>query len=504
MTNVNEFNSSELETESLKEPEKIFTHNERIFALIALLLGFAFVRFVLFSTAGFITTILYIAIITAAIVFLKGSGCRFTILNKFIAAVLYLFSAVFSITDNRLIKFLDIVFLFAAGAYFVYSSAAGKSRIDRYLPFSFGKAVFEYPFSGLSDEIYAVRSTGRQSKFIGTFKLILIGLLVAVLPTIIIAMLLMSADDGINKLFISIIGEFGDINFMNIFWQLLIAVPCACYLFGMLYVNVHNKECSGIDEKSCEERISGVRSISNIIMYTAVTPICVLYGMFFISQTNYFLSAFMGRLPSGYIYSDYARQGFFELFAISVINLVIIVAMNLFSKHSGRFKPRGLKIYTVILCISTIFMIAAAVSKMVMYISVYGLTRLRLYTSWFMALLLAFFVLIIIKQVKFDLHIARWGTAVFTVMFALLCFSRPDALIARYNIEMYLSGHLSELDKAAIFDMSDDAVYELVKSGLTDAETVERKRYSRNRPCEDQNISSVLVNQFLKQHGSAL
>ena len=97
-------------------------------------------------------------------------------------------------------------------------------------------------------------------------------------------------------------------------------------------------------------------------------------------------------------------------------------------------------------------------SKMVMYINNYGLTELRLYTSWFMVLLAIVFVLIIIKQFRFDMKFSSYFAAVFTVMLGLLCFSRPEALIARYNIEMYRSGQLEELDKDAILRMSDDGL----------------------------------------------
>ena len=43
------------------------------------------------------------------------------------------------------------------------------------------------------------------------------------------------------------------------------------------------------------------------------------------------------------------------------------------------------------------------------------------------------------------------------VMLGLLCLSRPDAWITRYNVEMYLAGQLEEFDTSVLYDMSDDA-----------------------------------------------
>ena len=188
------------------------------------------------------------------------------------------------------------------------------------------------------------------------------------------------------------------------------------------------------------------------------------------------------------------EKAFFELCIISVINLSVILIINLLAKKGGRNKPAVLKIYSLILCAFTLVMIAVAISKMVIYISAYGLTRLRVYTMWFMILLALFFVIIGIKQLRFEFPTAKWTAAVFTVMFAVLCFSRPDAIIAKYNIEMYNAGSLGELDINSLFELSDDAVLTAIKSGAVTPEDAESKYHSGNDP---HNISSILVNKYL-------
>ena len=205
--------------------------------------------------------------------------------------------------------------------------------------------------------------------------------------------------------------------------------------------------------------------------------------LFFISQASYFLSAFAGNLPDGYTYADYARQGFFELFAVALINLGVLCIMSLFSKKAGREKTKALKFYSIIISVFTIILIATAMSKMVMYIDNYGLTKLRLYTSWFMVLLALTFVMVIIKQFKFDMQFAKHFSIMFTIMFAILCFSRTEAIIARYNIKMYNSGYLDELDIHAILEMSDDALLVALDEGEVTAEEVndhKKKLYQRD------------------------
>lgn len=484
------------EPEPAPEKEKPeYTKAECLLSLITAVLAFGFIKFVVFNTTGFITTALYIAIITTVIIYLKSKSYKFSGVNVALAAILYLFSFVFSVTANDLIKLLDAVFLFGAGAYFVYSVTADKSDIDRFLPYAMIKAVFEYPFSKFGAQGSITKEATVKTRFGNNIKMILLGLVLTVPLTSIVAVLLMSADDGLEKLLSGMLHFIFSDSIWQFIIQVLIAVPCSCYLFGMLYANSFRKDINILDNESCENKLASVRSIQNMVIYTAITPIYILYVMFFISQANYFLSAFEGNLPSGYSYADYARRGFFELFAVTFINLAVIVIANLFAKESGRKKPAVLKIYTVTLSFFTLILIATAVSKMAMYISVYGLTRLRVYTTWFMLLCAVIFVMIIIKQFKFDFRFARWSSAAFTVMFALLCFCRPDALIAEYNINMYQSGALNELDTDELLDMSDDSVLAALKNGVVSAEDAAELRSDKfnENPYSKYNISSLIL-----------
>lgn len=471
-----------------------FSVMECVYSIIILLLSFGFVHFVMYNTSGFLSTGVFAAIITAAIIFMRKSDVKLTKFNVALAAVLYLFSTVYSITDNVLIKFLDTLFLISGTGYFVYSTALGKKALERFLPFALIKAVLEYPFASFSYEFRAVNSSVRSSKFGSNLKMVIIGLLVTIPLTSVVGMLLMSADDGVADMLGSVLDFIVAENIWQIICQIIIALPCACYIFSMLYTNIHREKITPLSDEECEKSIASAKCVQNMIIYTAVTPICILYVMFFISQANYFLSAFYGRLPDGYIYSEYARKGFFELCIISVINLSVILIINLLAKKGGRNKPAVLKIYSLMLCAFTLVMIAVAISKMVIYISAYGLTRLRVYTMWFMILLALFFVIIGIKQLRFEFPTAKWTVAVFTVMFAVLCFSRPDAIIAKYNIEMYNAGSLDELDINSLFELSDDAVLTVIKSGAVTPEDAESKHNSSNDP---HNISSMLVNKYI-------
>ena len=456
----------------------VYDRKEKVLSVFVMIAAFFFVRYVMFHAMGFITTGIFAAIITAAIIYMKKRECSFSGFNKLLTAVLYVFSFVFSITANNFIKTLDAIFLVGAITYLVYSVGAGNTGVDRFLPFALAKSLFGQPFSAFNKQAEIASDSVSDSKTASNIKYIIIGLLLTIPLTIVVALLLMSADDALNNMLCNIFEWMFSDDFWIIMLQLCLALPCSLYIFGMLYSNTHRDPLKALDPNVCTQKIFNMRFVSNLVVYTAVTPICILYVMFFISQANYFLSAFTGNLPEGFTYANYARQGFFELFVVALINLGVLCFMSLHSKKAGREKPKALKVYSIIISVFTIILIATAMSKMVLYIDRYGLTELRVYTSWFMILLSMIFIMVIIKQFRFDMKFAKHLCVIFTIMFGVLCFSRPEAIIAKYNTEMYRSGQLKELDTDAILDMSDDGLLAAINEGAVTEEEVNDVKYA--------------------------
>ncbi|WP_296693539.1 DUF4153 domain-containing protein [Ruminococcus sp.] len=497
LSGFNDGNAFAAQHDEGEKPE--YTRSEVILSVFVMIASFCFIRYVLFHLMGFITTGLFIAIISAAIIYMKKKKYEFSGFNKLLAAVLYIFSMVFSITANNLVKNLDAVFLIGVGAYFVYSVGASNNKIDRFLPYAMFKALLEYPFSHFGTQGKITSDAISSSKKGSEARYILLGLIITVPLTAIVAALLMAADDGLERMLSGIADHIFGNGFWDIVLQLILAIPCSMYLFGLLYANAHRNELNKLNEQACTQKIYNMRFLSNLVVYTAVTPICILYVLFFMSQASYFLSAFTNSLPEGFTYADYARRGFFELCAVAVINLIVTCFISLFSKKAGKEKPLALKVYSVMISVFTLILIATAMSKMVMYISRYGLTALRFYTSWFMVLLAIVFVLIIVKQFRFDMKLSRDISAVFVFMFGLLCFCRPEAVIAKYNIEMYKSGSLEELDTDTLLRMSDDAVLTAYDEGVLTVEEIKEYKLDRiylvgyGDTLKKYNLSSVIL-----------
>jgi len=264
----------------------------------------------------------------------------------------------------------------------------------------------------------------------------------------------MNADHGFNLKVDRLFGMFNSVQIFNILFRFVISIPLAFYLFGMLYANASkdNAVKTGSPDR--------FRFIAPTVAYSAITPICLLYVLFFITQLGYFISAFCDKLPADFSYAEYARKGFFELCAVSAINIGIVIVMNAVCKKSG--KATSLTVYSGILTFFTLVLVTTAMSKMAMYISRFGLSRLRVYSSWFMILVMTVLLIIFIWGILLKKNIWRAVFAVFTVMLSIICFVDIDGYIAKYNIDGYKSGKYSKLDVSLFEELSDSAVRYIV------------------------------------------
>ncbi|MBR5364164.1 MAG: DUF4173 domain-containing protein [Oscillospiraceae bacterium] len=432
--------------------------HDAVFACLSCLLGFLMMRYVIVMADGIVTTLCFLLLYGFSALYIRKSGCKPKPVHRLLGAVICIFSLSFSITASALVHGLTFLFLMPAIVWRTHAVCGGAGFVTRYFPLDLCASVIEKPFQHFTAGPQAVSDSMKKSAAATAVKTTVLGLLVTIPLTIVVGVLLASADSGIEKLF----GQFGNMlteNAVQLILQLLFGIPCGIWLFAFLFSAAQRKRKPDPfpSDAVYAEKLNGLRFAPNLGLYAGVTPICLLYLVYVISQTNYFLSAFAGKLPEGMIYSEYARRGFFELCAIAVINLIVLLVLTGCAKKGGADRPKALTVYAVILCLFTLFIIATALAKMVLYISAYGMTPLRVYTTWFMVLLTMVFLVLLVRQFTAKLPTAAVLTGLFIVMLGGLCFSRPDARIAEYNIRRWEQGTLSELDVKTLCELSDDA-----------------------------------------------
>lgn len=428
-----------------------YSLTDSICAWVCLVLGFIFTRYVCGYAGGLWGGIFWAAVGALGAVYVRLKSLKTTPMQIVVFMIAELFCITPIFCANGFVNTLAAMFSFAL-IFYLAVSISGAALFGKHFVLDALSGVIARPFMSFTHSPRAALGLfkgGKDGKGSRTAVYVLLGLLIAIPLTVVVFVLLVLSDSVFENIMDNFFSSFANISFA-LFWQIVFAVPVGMYLFGALF-------SSSKPAWTYSEEAPVYRFLPAPIAYTAVTPICFFYLIYIITQLGYFTAAFGGELPEGYSYSEFARRGFFELCVVVVINLCVITLMQaLVKRHDGDRRPKTLRAYTIIISVFTLLLIASALSKMIMYIGEFGMTQLRVYTSWFMILLALVFVMIIVLQIR---EFAFWKVlfAAFTVMMGVLCFGNIDGAIARYNVNAYMSGALEEFDFTAMIPLGASA-----------------------------------------------
>lgn len=127
-------------------------------------------------------------------------------------------------------------------------------------------------------------------------------------------------------------------------------------------------------------------------------------------------------------YSQYARQGFFQLLFVAVLNLVmVLMCLKYFREHVL------LNGFLLLVSLCTYVMLASAAYRMVLYVQQYQLTFLRILVLWFLAMLFVLMAGVVILIFNHEFPLFRFCLAVVSSFYLVFAWMRPDYITARYN-----------------------------------------------------------------------
>ena len=449
-------------TENTPAQNYEYSLTDTIFAWISLLFGFLFCKALPIKAHPSGAFILILALFASGFIFLKLKKAKINLSCILCTISAIVIGAALVLTDTLFLIKLSFAYSIATYCYVIYSALGNKVEegFSDWVFVDYFKVLFLLPFCSLGSIFHALsnKATKKGSQFVIN---IITGIAIAIIPTIIV-FLLLSYDDG----FIKIIKDLFDFNFDNIANTILClmwTVPLATYGFSLYTSSAQRKLRDKVSADTCGQLFKDLHVLPQVTAAVTVIPILFLYVVFFVSQWQYYISGFTGVLPETFSYAQYARQGFFELCAVSVINLVIIIAISTLIKRKKDGSPIVLKVVTTIFCLCTLILISTAVSKLVMYIEYYGLTPMRIYAMWLMILIGLAFLIIAIGQFVKKVKVVALCFSIAVVMFSGLAVCNVNALCAQYNVDMYLAGNLESLDVSAMQDLGDSAIPSLVR-----------------------------------------
>lgn len=219
----------------------------------------------------------------------------------------------------------------------------------------------------------------KNEKIINTIFGVLIGILFAS----IILLLLTSADDYFDK-FLSKIMINININF-NI-WIIIKFIIFFIILFA-IGINLFKYK----DIKMKENKI---KSIDKTMIIAMLSVINFVFILFLVSEISKLCGNFL-NIPQGYIYSSYAREGFFQLLFVTLIDFSTI--LYLMYKTDLIKENKTIKILVLLLIVFQVLLIFNSYYRMFLYIGKFGFTNLRLQVILFLFMELLLFGVIIKK-----------------------------------------------------------------------------------------------------------
>ena len=216
---------------------------------------------------------------------------------------------------------------------------------------------------------------------------ICLGILLGIPIVIIILNLLVSADAYFN-LFIGKINNHitNFISFNNIFKNILIFAIYFTIYFSV-YINI-------IKNNKTKIEAGKIRKTDSLIITPILVMINFVFVLFIISEISKITGNFL-NIPSTYTYAKYAREGFFQLLFVTVINFSIILL--LLYKTDAITNNKNIKYLVLSLIAFTIILIFNSYYRMFLYINEFGFTILRMQVILFLLMELIISVIIIKK-----------------------------------------------------------------------------------------------------------
>lgn len=182
----------------------------------------------------------------------------------------------------------------------------------------------------------------------------------------------------------------------------------------------------------------------------------LLFGLFVLIQFAYFFGGEGTLDMTGMTYSQYARRGFFELVAVSLLTLGLVLALDNATVRRAARHTLLFRVLAVVLVGLTGVLLVSAAQRMLLYEAAYGFTPLRVYTHVFMLWLGVLFGFFLLALFRVRLRIFSLGVLVVVIGYAgTLNLMNVEHYIAERNIARADEGF--EVDFRYLRTLSADA-----------------------------------------------
>ncbi|MFA5954297.1 MAG: DUF4173 domain-containing protein [Patescibacteria group bacterium] len=370
---------------------------------------------------------------------------------------LMFFSAMVLVRSSYLLIFLNVVASLLLLLLIAEVSFGGKMKafwMRDYIKIFFLPLSFIRPLLQTLSNLFSLPGVSKEQKVLSQ---VVRGVVMAT-PVLVVFVLLFSSADLIFQKYVS---DLITINIKpeTILRSVLVLIATLVYIGAYSYTFREEK-----GEQNAAQLTRAGRSVGHIESSILLGSVNVLFFIFIVVQLTYLFGGESNISSQGFTYAEYARRGFFELIAVAMISLLLLLTTEKYiAKKKDTGHTLGFKILSTALVIQVILTMASAFMRLSFYEEAYGFTTLRLYSHSFIILLAIIFCLLLYKIYK-DKRENTFAFHVFTAIalfLAAINFLNPDAFIARRNIERFVT--TGKLDIYYLSRLSSDAIPDTIK-----------------------------------------
>ena len=428
---------------------------------------------------------IFVMLITLFLVYsLKHTNQLKKNLNWIFLLPIVLLSMRFFISSNSFFHFFNhiaIIILFSGMTLLLIGKEAYKFETFSFL-FKIIKAIF-CPFTYfLKPYAYLFKKliSGKKQHSNTQFKKVLLGILIS-LPILLIIVPLLSSADMVFGEMISFLPTklsyfLGNTNFINAVAQLLLIILVATYSYSCAYYLFTPDEILKQEKLEKNKTINNQLPTTNqniinntsttqpkeksffdtTILTTVLVMINIVYLVFCFIQFSYLIRNGANTLPGGFTYAVYARQGFFQLLLVTMLNFIIIILSFKYKDINNLKANKRINGLLLLMGVFTYIMIYSSFYRMGLYSQNYGYTYLRVFVYFFLLLetILLGATLAYIVKPKFNL--AKFYVLTSLVLYIGLNYLNIDAMIAKNNVDRYFE--TGKIDFYYLTTLSYDAV----------------------------------------------
>lgn len=242
------------------------------------------------------------------------------------------------------------------------------------------------------------------------------------LPLVVVVLELLAGADGGMK---SLLGAwFTDSSVLEWLWRLIVVFLASMLFYSLFYNLTWGKPDADLMPVRQNWKFAGTGVVILLLL--------AAYALFTYVQFTYLFS---NTLPVDLTYSRYARDGFGQFVAVTLINFTLL-GVSLGKSEPG--KP--IKILQTLLIAASLVVLASAAWRMLLYVGAYGLTIRRVLPLWLMIYFVFLAVVGVVRVFREKVPFLRIGAFALAYWYALFICIDWNTLMRDVNISYIFGG----------------------------------------------------------------